>query len=71
MIILATRDFELVKPTEGLVSALIREMSEEMVYLDTSAMIKRYVAEPGSEIFRDFYRRSYSGEVKISSSLGT
>lgn len=39
------------------------------VYLDTSAIVKRYVAEPGSDIVRDLYLRAYSGDVLISFSL--
>lgn len=41
-------------------------MKEWIVYLDSSAIIKRYVKEVGSNIVRQFYRRAYAGEVKIS-----
>ncbi len=39
------------------------------VYLDTSAIVKRYVAEPGSDKVRDLYLKAYSGEVLISFSV--
>jgi len=44
-------------------------MNAPPVYLDTSAIVKRYIAEPGSDIIRDLYLRAYSGDVLISFSL--
>jgi len=44
-------------------------MREEIAYLDSSAIVKRYVEEPGSARIRDFYRRAYSGEIVLSYSL--
>ena len=44
-------------------------MREEIVYLDSSVIVKRYVEEPGSTRIRDFYRRAYSGEIILSYSL--
>ena len=41
-------------------------MREEIVYLDTSALVKRYVLEPGSDFIRKLYLRAYSGEVVLS-----
>jgi len=40
-----------------------------LVYLDSSAIIKRYVKEPGSEYVRKIYLRAYTGDVVISYSL--
>ncbi|MCS7112941.1 MAG: type II toxin-antitoxin system VapC family toxin [Nitrososphaerota archaeon] len=44
-------------------------MSGEIVYLDTSAIVKRYVDEPGSDVVRGLYRRCYLGELRISFNL--
>ncbi len=41
-------------------------MKERITYLDSSAILKRYVKEAGSDIIRHLYRRAYAGEVKIS-----
>ncbi|MEM0349549.1 MAG: type II toxin-antitoxin system VapC family toxin [Candidatus Caldarchaeum sp.] len=64
-------DFEPVKPATGLVSGLVREMRDEreIVYLDTSAIVKRYVDEPGSEFVRSLYRSAYAGGAKLASSV--
>ncbi|HDI86691.1 MAG TPA: PIN domain nuclease, partial [Candidatus Korarchaeota archaeon] len=40
-----------------------------MVYLDSSACIRRYVLEEGSEEARKAYIRAYSGEVTLSMSI--
>ncbi len=40
-----------------------------MVYLDSSAIVKRYVLESGSQIVKGVYERALNGEVKISFSL--
>lgn len=42
---------------------------KEIVYLDTSAIVKRYVDEPGSEFVRSLYRKAYTGEIKLASSI--
>lgn len=39
------------------------------VYLDSSAIIKRYVKEPGSEYVRKIYLKAYTGDMVISYSL--
>ncbi len=44
-------------------------MKEPIVYLDSSAIIKRYIREPGSEVVRDIYLKTYSGENRISFSI--
>ncbi len=44
-------------------------MSAALAYLDTSAIIKRYILEPGSETIRNLYLRAYSGETRITFSL--
>ncbi|MEM3083114.1 MAG: type II toxin-antitoxin system VapC family toxin [Candidatus Caldarchaeum sp.] len=41
----------------------------EIVYLDTSAIVKRYVDEPSCEFARSLYRKAYAGEVKLASSI--
>ena len=41
-------------------------MRGEVVYLDNSAIVKRYFEEPGSGIVREAYLRAYSGEVALS-----
>jgi predicted nucleic acid-binding protein len=40
-----------------------------LVYLDTSAIIKRYVREPGSELMNEIYEKALSGDVLLSFSL--
>ncbi|UNQ73619.1 type II toxin-antitoxin system VapC family toxin [Infirmifilum sp. NZ] len=44
-------------------------MRGQTVYLDSSAVLKRYVQEPGSDLVRELYRRAYSAEVKLFLSL--
>ncbi len=44
-------------------------MSERVVYLDSSAIVKRYVLEPGSRDVRELYLRAYSGEVGLAFSV--
>ena len=44
-------------------------MSVPIAYLDNSAMVKRYIKEPGSDLVIDLYTRSYSGECVLSYSL--
>lgn len=42
---------------------------EEIVYLDSSAIVKRYVMEPGSNIVRSIYLKAYTGENILSYSI--
>jgi len=44
-------------------------MKEHVAYLDSSAIIKRYIKEPGSEIIKQLYQRAYTGELKICFSI--
>ncbi len=41
-------------------------MNDQIIYLDSSAIIKRYIKEPNSDFVREFYMKSYSGDVKLS-----
>jgi predicted nucleic acid-binding protein len=41
-------------------------MKEQVAYLDSSSLVKRYVKEPGSNIVRDIYLKAYSGELIIA-----
>lgn len=40
-----------------------------IVYLDSSAIVKRYVLEDGSDVVRDVYVRALNGELKLSFSI--
>jgi len=44
-------------------------MNARRVYLDSSALIKRYVEESGSEVIQKLYKKAYSGEIKLITSL--
>ena len=44
-------------------------MKEQVAYLDSSAIVKRYIKEPGSDVVRGLYLKAYSGDLKISYSL--
>ena len=44
-------------------------MSEPVVYLDSSAIVKRYILEPSSQYVKSLYARAYEGEAKISFSV--
>jgi len=44
-------------------------MKEQIMYLDTSAIIKRYIREHGSDYVGKVYLSCYSGETVISFSL--
>jgi hypothetical protein len=44
-------------------------MREEIIYLDSSAMVKRYIKEPGSDIVKKLYLKTYSGESILSYSI--
>jgi hypothetical protein len=39
--------------------------TEKVYYLDTSALVKRYVEEPGSKIIDEIYRDAYRGVGKL------
>lgn len=40
--------------------------NEDIYYLDTSALVKRYVEEPGSDILDNVFSECYRGTCKIS-----
>ncbi|RLF13405.1 MAG: PIN domain nuclease [Thermoprotei archaeon] len=42
---------------------------EGPVYLDSSAIVKRYVKEPGSQAVRALYLKAYAGDVELAFSL--
>lgn len=37
-----------------------------LAYLDSSAIVKRYVAEHGSDVVQELYDRAYSGDIRLS-----
>jgi predicted nucleic acid-binding protein len=41
----------------------------KIVYLDTSAIVKRYVQEAGSDIVTSLYSKAWAGDVKVAFSL--
>ncbi|BDR93388.1 type II toxin-antitoxin system VapC family toxin [Vulcanisaeta souniana] len=41
-------------------------MKERIVYLDSSAIVKRYISEPGSDYVKTLYLSSYTGSVKLA-----
>lgn len=44
-------------------------MREKIVYLDTNAVVKRYVEEPGGDVVRSIYRNAYDCEIKLAFSM--
>jgi len=44
-------------------------MREQVVYLDSSTIVKRYIEEPGSSVVRELYFKAYTGEVILSFSV--
>ncbi|NJE76034.1 type II toxin-antitoxin system VapC family toxin [Thermococcus sp. ES12] len=44
-------------------------MAGKSVYLDSSAILKRYISEKGSEVVRDLFRDAYRGEMKLAFSF--
>ncbi|MCC6017672.1 MAG: type II toxin-antitoxin system VapC family toxin [archaeon YNP-LCB-003-016] len=44
-------------------------MKERVAYLDSSAIIKRYIKEAGSEFVKQLYQGAYIGEVKVCFSI--
>ena len=41
-------------------------MSAQSAYLDTSAIIKRYIIEEGSDRIDDFYQRAHAGRIRLA-----
>ena len=41
-------------------------MTEKVAYLDSSAIVKRYVYETGSEFIRAQYNEAYFGNIMLS-----
>ncbi|WP_243671316.1 type II toxin-antitoxin system VapC family toxin [Vulcanisaeta sp. JCM 16161] len=37
-----------------------------MIYLDSSAIVKRYISEPGSDYVKSIYLSSYTGNIKLA-----
>jgi len=44
-------------------------LNTKIVYLDTSAIVKRYVLERGTEVVKALYSNAWNGEVRLSFSL--
>lgn len=44
-------------------------MNEKTVYLDSSALAKRYLAEEGTEAVDSLYRRAEAGELQLAFSI--
>jgi predicted nucleic acid-binding protein len=44
-------------------------MQEKLVYLDTSSLVKRYIAETGSEVVDRVYSESEAGRLRIAFSI--
>lgn len=44
-------------------------MSVQSVYLDTSAIVKRYVLEEGSDKVDEFYRGAHAGKTRLAFSV--
>lgn len=44
-------------------------MSERVTYLDSSAIVKRYIEEPGTERVTQAFLSAYAGEERISYSI--
>ena len=44
-------------------------MTGRSVYLDTSAVLKRYLNEEGSDVVKELFRDAYRGEVKLAFSF--
>ena len=41
-------------------------MKKQLVYLDSSTIVKRYVEEAGSEVARDVYNSALAGNLILS-----
>jgi len=44
-------------------------MQEKLIYLDTSSLVKRYIAETGSEVVDRVYSESEAGRLRIAFSI--
>jgi len=44
-------------------------MNATIIYLDSTAIVKRYIKERGSDGVREFYVKAYNGEHRLSFSL--
>ena len=44
-------------------------MNGQLIYLDTSAIVKRYIGEKGSEVMDRVYERSEAGSVTVAFSV--
>ena len=44
-------------------------MKDQVIYLDSSAIIKRYIEEPSSSKVREIYLKAYSGDVTPAYSI--
>ncbi|ASJ07180.1 type II toxin-antitoxin system VapC family toxin [Thermococcus pacificus] len=44
-------------------------MTGRSVYLDTSAILKRYLDEEGSDVVKELFRDAYRGEVRLAFSF--
>ncbi|WP_297417617.1 type II toxin-antitoxin system VapC family toxin [Thermococcus sp.] len=44
-------------------------MTGRSVYLDTNAILKRYLDEEGSDVVKELFRDAYRGEVKLAFSF--
>ncbi|BCS92543.1 hypothetical protein [Metallosphaera javensis (ex Sakai et al. 2022)] len=44
-------------------------MEHQVIYLDSSAIVKRYIEEPGSDRVREVFLRAYSGSQTLAFSL--
>ncbi|HII61544.1 type II toxin-antitoxin system VapC family toxin [Pyrococcus horikoshii] len=44
-------------------------MSEKVIYLDSSAIIKRYIREENSDRMVELYTQAYQGDIKLAFSL--
>ncbi len=41
-------------------------MKEEITYLDSSSIVKRYIREEGSDFIEALYMKAYAGDLKLS-----
>jgi hypothetical protein len=41
----------------------------ELIYLDSTAIVKRYIKEPGSNTAKTIFLKAYSGEILLSFSI--
>ncbi len=44
-------------------------MNAKIIYLDSSAIIKRYIDEPGTSMVRKVFLEAYTGETRIAFSI--